>query len=159
MQTIYFLKTYDSHYPLTTWWQLGDHLVNLGHHLVTTWWPLDDHLGTIPWPLGDTQFFVSSSSVLHQFFISSPSVIHHFFISSSPFLPEFFINSSSLLDQVKQARRAQSQPEGPLPRRGPKTSSCKYFLFFEFKFPPTKVVKYLWCFYYCRYDTINSAMP
>ena len=31
MQTIYFLKAYDSHYPL-------------GDHLVTTWLPLGDHL-------------------------------------------------------------------------------------------------------------------
>ena len=36
MQTIYFLKAFDSHYPLTTWWPLGD-------HLATTWRPLGDH--------------------------------------------------------------------------------------------------------------------
>ena len=39
MQTIYFLKAYDIHYQLTTWWPLGD-------HWVTTGWPLGDHLVT-----------------------------------------------------------------------------------------------------------------
>ena len=39
MQTKYFLNAYDSHYSLTTWWPLGD-------HLVTTWWPLGYHLMT-----------------------------------------------------------------------------------------------------------------
>ena len=68
MQTIYFLKAYDSHNSLTTWWPLGDHLVTtwwpLVDHLVTTWgqfgdrlvtiWgPFGDHLMSTWWPLGD----------------------------------------------------------------------------------------------------------
>ena len=57
MWFIYSLKAYDRHYPLITWWSLGDHLVTnwwlLGDQLVTTWWPLGDYLVTNWWPLGD----------------------------------------------------------------------------------------------------------